>query len=204
MDPPSALVAAELVFFVQLARIATRTRIAPLQVRARQVPESADAYAGYFGVAVRKGKRPAVSFKAEHARLPFLIANEKMWQVFEPDLRKRLAELDESASVTERTRSALLELLPGGNATMDVVSNRLGTSTRTLQRKLRQEGRNFQALLNATRARLARHYLENSNISASEISFLLGFEDANSFFRAFHSWMGSTPERVRNTMMRTH
>lgn len=189
---------------MQLARIATRTRISPLQVRARQVPESADAYAGYFGVAVRKGKRPAVSFKAEHARLPFLIANEKMWQVFESDLRRRLAELDESATITERTRSALLELLPGGNATIDVVSNKPGTSTRTLQRKLRQEGQNFQALLNATRARLARHYLANSYMSASEISFPLGFEDPNPFFRAFHSWTDSTPERVRNRMMRTH
>ena len=31
-----------------------------------------------------------------------------------------------------------------------------------------------------------------------QISFLLGFKDPNSFFRAFHTWSGSTPDSVRN------
>jgi AraC-like DNA-binding protein len=34
-------------------------------------------------------------------------------------------------------------------------------------------------------------------LTAAEIAFLLGYEDANSFYRAFHSWTGQTPERVR-------
>ena len=33
--------------------------------------------------------------------------------------------------------------------------------------------------------------------SSAEISFLLGYEDPNSFFRAFHAWTGQTPERAR-------
>jgi AraC-like DNA-binding protein len=34
-------------------------------------------------------------------------------------------------------------------------------------------------------------------MSGAGISFLLGFEDPNSFFRAFHRWTGSTPEQAR-------
>ncbi|VAW87217.1 hypothetical protein MNBD_GAMMA16-1100 [hydrothermal vent metagenome] len=41
------------------------------------------------------------------------------------------------------------------------------------------------------------HYLENSNISSAEVSFLIGFDDPNSFVRAFHFWIGKTPESVR-------
>lgn len=37
-------------------------------------------------------------------------------------------------------------------------------------------------------------------MSGAEISFLLGFEDPNSFSRAFHDWTGQTPERARSTM----
>jgi AraC-like DNA-binding protein len=34
-------------------------------------------------------------------------------------------------------------------------------------------------------------------MSGAEINFVLGFEDPNSFFRAFHRWAGSTPEQAR-------
>ena len=93
--------------------------------------------------------------------------------------------------------AALLELLPSGSASIEAVSKRLGTSTRTLQRRLSREQSNFQAVLNKTREDLARYYLKTSDMSGAEISFLLGFEDPNSFFRAFHAWTGETPEKVR-------
>jgi len=36
-----------------------------------------------------------------------------------------------------------------------------------------------------------------TEFSSAEISFLLGYEDPNSFIRAFHGWTGATPERLR-------
>jgi AraC-like DNA-binding protein len=38
-------------------------------------------------------------------------------------------------------------------------------------------------------------------IFAAEISYLLGYEDPNSFFRAFSSWTGETPEQARASMV---
>ena len=149
---------------------------------------------------VQQGPRPRVSFKAEDAQLPFIIANEKMWRFFEPELRKRMSELDISATTADRAKAALLELLPSGSSSVAAVSQKLGTSTRTLQRRLKQEGRSFQNVLNETRESLARHYLRSSRLSIAEISFLLGFGDPNSFFRAFHSWTGTTPEQARIAM----
>lgn len=70
-------------------------------------------------------------------------------------------------------------------------------STRTLQRRLQVEGQSFQGLLNQTREKLASHYLTHSALSGAEISFFLGFEDPNSFFRVFHQWTGATPEATR-------
>lgn len=198
VEPPVSLVATELVFFVQLGRIATRSRLCPLDVRAPHPPEPKDAYTDYFGVEAQSGPSPLMTFKAEDAARPFLTANEKMWQFFEPDLQKQLSELDGFATTAERVCAALLELLPGGVASMSAVSRKLGTSSRTLQRRLQQEGATFQGLLNKTRENLAKNYLKTSNLSGVEISFLLGFEDSNSFFRAFHAWTGETPEQARS------
>ena len=123
-----------------------------------------------------------------------------MWESFAPHLRMRLSELDQGATTAERVRAALRELLPAGSASMATVSRRLGTSTRTLQRRLNSERKTFQGLLNETRERLARHYLATTHLTGAEIAFLLGFEDPNSFFRAFHAWPGETPEQVRATL----
>ena len=112
-----------------------------------------------FGTVIRKGKTPSITFSAADAELPFLSANDAMWQVFEPDLRRRLTELDESSSIGERVRGLLLESLPSGQASMDAAAGRLATNKRRVQHRLGEEGVTFQSVVNATREELARHYL---------------------------------------------
>lgn len=204
VEPPASLVTAELVFFVQLARLATRKSIQPLMVTSPYPALPAAEYTDFFGVKVSAGKRPSVSFSAEDAVKPFLTANDAMWKFFEPELQKRLSELDNNATMSERVRAALLELLPSGSTTIDSVARKLRVSIRTLQRRLKEEGDSFQAALNETREKLALHYLKNPALSGAEISFLLGYEEPGSFFRAFHSWTGKTPQSARNALQSHH
>ena len=199
-EPPRSLIDFELMFFVQLARMGTRDRVIPIEVQSPRLLDDSSIYTEFLGVTPREGSRVRMVFSAEDASTPFLTANAKMWEFFEPELQRRLSELDEGATIAQRVQAALLELLPSGSASMESVSAKLGTSTRTLQRRLKGEGATFQQLLNRTREELARHYLKSSRMSSAEISFLLGFEDPNSFFRAFHGWTGRTPEQERASM----
>ncbi|MFG6448096.1 AraC family transcriptional regulator ligand-binding domain-containing protein [Roseateles sp. BYS180W] len=195
--PPAVLVAFDLVFFVQLARMATRANITPAAVVCPAPQPALAPYEAFFACAVSEGPQPSLTFTPEDAQRPFLTVNHGMWQFFEPTLRKRLHDLDRQSSTAERVRSALLEALPAGDLSMEAVCRKLGVSTRTLQRRLREEGSSFQATLNGVRTQLAHHYLENSALSGAEISFLLGFEDPNSFVRAFQAWTGKTPQAMR-------
>ncbi|MDT7600235.1 MAG: hypothetical protein QOK26_2312 [Pseudonocardiales bacterium] len=197
LEPPDALVITELVFWVVLARVATRSEVHPLRVGTPTPPADTDAYREFLGVRIDSTPEQSITFSAVDAARPFLTANEQMWEFFEPELRRRLSELADGASMTERLRAALLEMLPAGTATMNAVARELAVSTRTLQRRLRDESTSFQAVLSETREALARHYLSSAGLTAAEIAFLLGYEDANSFYRAFHSWTGQTTERVR-------
>jgi len=197
--PPDVLTLTELVFWVAFARLATRTQVQPLRVGCPSPPPERveEVYREYFGVEVGESARHSVTFSAADAARPFLTADEAMWEFFEPELRRRLSQLDAGTSMSERVRGALLELLPAGEASMDAVSRKLMVSQRTLQRRLGEEGTSFQVCLAGTRETLARHYLSSSRLTAGEIAFLLGYDDANSFYRAFRGWTGETPERVR-------
>lgn len=197
--PPASLVAAELVFLVCLARLATREPMQPVSVVTSNPPQPVSAYESFFGTRVSRDDIHCLRFSRKDAMRPFLTANEGMWQVFEPELRRRLTELDESATVAERVRAALLEGLPSGRVSMDSVARRLSLSKRTLQRRLSAEATTFQQVLQDTRETLATHYLQRTQLATAEISFLLGFEEPNSFYRAFSSWTGQTPDNVRRS-----
>lgn len=197
---PGFLVATESVFLVHLIRLATREHIIPLKIQTQEKLNSEDTYTKYtnfFGTTPQLGQQNQITFSTADAQCPFLTKNESMWQFFEPELRRKLVDLDIHASFATRVESALLELLPTGQSSIEDVSNKLGVSKRTLQRRLQEESTSFKIELNQTREKLARYYLTNSTSSGGEISFLLGFDDPNSFFRAFHAWTGKTPESFR-------
>ena len=200
-DPPSTLIATELVYFLKLARMATRTRVIPIEVCALRAFEPAAAYRKHFGVEVGQAKRPTIVFKSSDANLPFLTADENMWRHFEPILQKRLAALKKKSSTVDSVRTVILEHLSSGSVTVEFVSEKLHMSARTLQRRLKKDGFTFNEILKETREQLARHYLQNPDICSAEISFLLGFDDPNSFYRAFHLWTGKTPEQVRRAFV---
>ena len=116
--------------------------------------------------------------------------NESMWEFFEPELKRRLSMMETDDSCAARVRSALMELLPSGECTIDDVAKKLGYSKRSLQRKLQEEDTNFQKQLNHTRELLARTYLANTDMTTEDIAFLLGYQESGSLLRAFTVWTG--------------
>ena len=190
---PRSLAASELVFFTQLARLATRHRVVPLAVASPDLPRDLAPFNAFFGCPLKAGRAIRIVFSGTDARRPFLTENAAMWQSFEAGLAARLSALSAPAAVAERVRGALLQLLPVGLASIDDVAARLTMSRRSLQRHLREESVSFQDVLGRVREELAKHYLASSAISPGEISWLLGFRETNSFHRAFRLWTGVTP-----------
>jgi AraC-like DNA-binding protein len=199
---PRSLGVAELVFLTQLARLGTRKRIVPLRVELVQPPSETEPYQAYFGVPLARGAANRQVFSATDAGHPFLTENAAMWDFFESPLSKKLSDLDTEASMKERVRSALQEMLPSGQSSIEEAADRLAMSKRSLQRKLLGESSSYQEVLNATRRDLADYYLSRSSASLVEIAYLLGFQDSNSFLRAFRGWTGQTPGEYRNSLMK--
>ena len=97
-----------------------------------------------------------------------------------------------------RVENAIVPLLPHGQAKLGEIAQRLGLSERTLTRLLVSEGCTFSGILDALRLDLAKSYLREQNLPISEITWLLGFQNASAFFHAFKRWTGKTPKQVRS------
>jgi AraC-like DNA-binding protein len=90
-----------------------------------------------------------------------------------------------------------MSILHTGDAKMDSVSEKLGVSRQTLLRRLKAEGVTFEKVLSDLRHKMALHYLKDTNLSANEAAYLVGFSDPAAFSRAFKRWTGSSPRTMR-------
>ncbi|MCB9501602.1 MAG: AraC family transcriptional regulator ligand-binding domain-containing protein [Deferribacteres bacterium] len=194
---PMLFVAFELVFWIELARIAIREQIIPLRVHCNVNLPDMEKYESFLGTAIVKDEVNRITFSATDAQKPFLTVNHGMWSILKPAFDKRMEDLRLDASFRDRVRACLLDMLASGRYSMSCVASKLAISSRTLQRRLWEEGTTFQKILDELREELASHYLSTTDYTSTEISFLLGYEEPNSFFRAFRSWTGQTPEIVR-------
>ena len=118
-----------------------------------------------------------------------LSRDAEICRLIEAELASRLSQMEQNGRTAQQARAMIVELLPAGVISIEVISSRLSLSVRSLQRKLKAEGTTFQAILDDTRANLAQVYL-NDGLSAEEISHLLAYKDPGSFYRAFYEWTG--------------
>ena len=110
-----------------------------------------------------------------------------------------LTGLGADETTRDRVRRLLWSSLSDGVPGLDDVARRLGMSARTLQRRLRDEGTTFAAVLTGFRQDMARPLLRDGRLAVSEVAFLLGYEDPSSFQRAFRRWSGRSPRAFRRT-----
>jgi AraC-like DNA-binding protein len=107
-----------------------------------------------------------------------------------------LAQAGTPSGLARRVYEILAEQ-PGQFPGMEAVAQRLHTTSRTLRRRLEDEGTTFQAVLNEVRANLAKEYLATTRLSSDDIAVALGFSDTASFRAAFRKWTQHTPAEYR-------
>jgi len=128
--------------------------------------------------------------------VPLPLANEVM--VNHARRLLRLVHVDPTAETfTERVRRSITLLLPSGHATIERVAAQLGLSSRSLQRRLDEEGHQFAELLNEVRRELATAYLSSSTHPITTVAELLGYSSPSSFTRWFAGSFGSPPQLWR-------
>ncbi len=196
---PAAAVDATFASIIELGRRGTGVHIRPKRVDLQCGSDGNDARSDYFGRRVESGApRNALVLDAVDLDLPFMTHNAELAALLAPALERELAELAALASSSQQVKLLIKRRLSVSPVSLGSVAKDLGTSARTLQRRITAEGTSFRSLLDEARQELVRQYLADPGIGLSEAAFLLGYQDANSFFRAFRSWEGTTPAHWRD------
>lgn len=151
-----------------------------------------------------KSSRNALVFGKTDMERPFVTYNAELLAIVAPQLEAELREHLAQKTFGEQAKGVLKRLLAGQRPGIDDLGRELHLSTRTLQRRLTEQGITFQRLLEDARRELAHHYLLQSSLELNETAYLLGYEDANSFFRAFHHWEGTSPGQWRVLQRTSH
>jgi AraC-like DNA-binding protein len=191
-----------LVTVVRICRQVTDTRLAPRHLRIRHRHDEMPAeFRSFFGCDIEFGATSdEIIFPATVASLPSVgrdnYLNDLLQRYAEAALADRPQPRDPLRSAVERV---LPQLLPHAKASASSVARQLGMSTRTLSRRLGDEGVAFTEILEEIRAALARRYLAERDLPVSEIAWLLGYREVSSFTNAFKRWSGMTPRQFRVT-----
>jgi AraC-like DNA-binding protein len=167
-----------LVTLIRICRQVTDTRLAPLQLKVRHFRIGTPLeFKSFFGSDVEfDADADEVTFSTRIASLPIVGRDMHLNKLLRQYAEEALAfRPRQRASIRSDVERIIPQLLPHGRAGASEVARQLGMSSRTLSRKLREEGVPYPEILDELRAALAKRYLSDRELPVSEIAWLLGY-----------------------------
>jgi AraC-like DNA-binding protein len=186
---------------IDLCRLGLDRSLDPVEVAfTYPEPQSTGDHFGIFRCPVKFSQPVSkISFNIADARRPFSSANRELAVSSDQILEGMIKELKKT-DIIGQVKRAIIDDLPSGTPSEEDIARQVFVSSRTLQRKLADEGSNFRTLLLEVRRELAEKYIADKTMPLAEISYMLGFSDSSSFSRAFKRWTGDSPANFRSNI----
>lgn len=114
-------------------------------------------------------------------------------------LERPLAALKQSmeGDIFTRVRAFIRTNMSSPQCSIEECASALGSSVRTLQKRLARMDASFSSVLEAEKQEVAKTALAHSGISLDELAFQLGYAEQTTFGRAFRRWTGMSPGECR-------
>ncbi|AEF44550.1 Helix-turn-helix, AraC domain protein [Serratia sp. AS12] len=196
---PDLLIDTMFAYITTLCRRGTGMAIQPRAIELTRRQDPASPLLRYFSCPIHfNAPLDVLVFDRTLMKQPFITYNQDSLAVLLPGLEAELARAQQDDNLPAQVMAILARSMRGQRPSVNSVAAELYVSPRTLQRRLQQQGYSYQQLLDKTRHRTACHLLSDTDLEPGEIAFVLGFEELNSFSRAFMQWESQTPNRWRS------
>lgn len=149
---------------------------------------------------IRWGRaQPGLRFDARWLELPVVQNSQSLREFLAAAPANLIVRYRDTGSTSERIRRLLLRHLGGEMPSLEQAARQLASTPQTLRRRLRAEGRGFQALKDDVRRDAAIELLARQpELTLIEVGHRLGFSEASTFHRAFKHWTGVSPGEYRD------
>jgi len=121
----------------------------------------------------------------------------QMKYIIQPQIDKMEHQLPNE--IVGHTKQLIRILLPDGKCNIENITSLLSTSERSLQRKLKASGTSFRQIVEGVRKTTAKQHILHSDLSNSQLAYLLGYSELSVFTRAFKHWFGVSPSQWKKT-----
>jgi AraC-like DNA-binding protein len=166
------------------------SRWAPEEVQfSRTKPADVNAYRRFFRAPCRfDSERTAIFFPTTLLDKPMPETNPERLRMLE-----KQALIIGRGELLSRLRRALRILLLSGRSSAQEVATLLFLHRRTLNRRLHDQGTNFQQVLDEIRFEAACQLLDKTPLPLTDIAASLGYSESSAFTRAFRAlvWRGA-------------
>jgi AraC-like DNA-binding protein len=136
-------------------------------------------------------------FDARWLQLPQVQNTQSLREFLHQAPGNLIVKYRDRSRVTDRIRRLLRSRLHDELPSLEAVAQTLALTPQTLARRLREEGRGFQALKDEVRRDTAIELLQRPDLTLLDIGAQLGFSEASTFHRAFKKWTGVAPGEYR-------
>ena len=200
--PADEAIDAGFAMIIRMCRISYGESFNPLRiVMQRHEPLCKEEFNQFFRAPIDySASKNVIYFGKKELNTMLPTANAELARVNDKIVTEYLARLDDSA-ITTRAKEKLIDKLSTGEVSEEQIASLLNLSSRSLQRRLKDEDMTYKQLLDETRRELASQYIENSHLSINQITYLLGFSEPANFSRAFKRWNGVSPSQYRKSIL---
>ncbi len=158
----------------------------------RLPPEDIRPYRRLFGVTPQfDAEQSALTFPARQLAQPVCMADPLLRQILQRSVASYWAV--EEPSVADHVARILRARVVFPDISLEEVAQLMAMHPRTLNRRLRDEGTNFRALLIQTRTEVAQQWLRGTRMNITDIALALGYSEVSGFSRAFQRQTGTAP-----------
>lgn len=166
-------------------------------------PRHCRAYGHMFRGTVRfRDTHASISFDAGYLQLPVLRDDRDLRHLLLRPLPLIVLQYRKDRLLSQRIRD-LLHRRESELSNADALALALNLSTRSMYRRLAEEGASLQSLKNEVRLDVAAQQLTHTRKSMKQIAIAAGFSTEASFNRAFKQWTGLTPGEFRRSRLVT-
>ncbi len=161
-------------------------------------PADTTAYPEVYGCPVSFGADALrLWLPIEILQLPIPSSDPYLKKILDQQAEALLKSIPNPDTFLKDLQLLIVHMLKAGEPSAEHIARHLNLSLRSFYRKLSGYQLQYSDLVKSIRLELAKTYLSSSELSLTEIAFLLGYAEQSAFSRAFKQWENMSPSDYR-------